>query len=46
MKRRTFLRTAALCLMLFVTLSLTAFAVTIPKPTTDFYVNDFAGVLS
>lgn len=32
--------------MLFLVLSLAALAVNVPKPTSDFYVNDFAGVLS
>ncbi len=46
MKQRSILRTAALCAMLFLVLSLAALAVNVPKPTSDFYVNDFAGVLS
>ena len=45
-KIQRFWRTAALLAVLSLLVSGTAFAASVPDPTSDFYVNDYAGVLS
>ena len=45
-KIQRFLRGTALLAVLSLLVSATAFAASVPDPTSDFYVNDYVGVLS